>query len=203
MDTPSPAAAAASGPGSPPPSFDDIKKKTLGIMNVADTVNDFKIRELFEKFGPLRKVTLRPDHQGAIVEYNSVADAGKATLALDGSELAGRRISIGSLPDLMKQKPEVKKTKGFAPAAKKEADGNSGSGKPAFFAAPTSVIRGVPPARGQKRRGGLGFSGSIARPKAPDGKSEGGGGDTEMGDGGDPGKPAKSNADFKAMFLRK
>lgn len=183
------------------PSFDSIKKKTLGVMNIADTVNDTKIREMFERYGPLRKVALRPDHQGAIVEFESVADAGKATLALDGCELAGKRIAIGSLPDLMKQKPEVKQTKGFATVGKKE------EGKGAFFAAPSSVIRGgAGAARGQKRRVGLGFTGSIGRPKAATGGEEeakkNAEGDALMTDG-EPEKPAKSNADFKAMFLRK
>lgn len=183
------------------PSFDSIKKKTLGIMNIADTVNDTKIREMFEKYGPLRKVALRPDHQGAIVEFESVADAGKATLALDGCELAGKRIAIGSLPDLMKQKPEVKQTKGFATLGKKEES------KGAFFAAPPSVIRSSAGAgRGQKRRVGLGFTGSIGRPKVATGGGEeakkNSEGDALMTDG-EAAKPAKSNADFKAMFLRK
>lgn len=186
-------------PAASAPSFDSIKKKTLGVMNIADTVNDTKIREMFEKYGPLRKVALRPDHQGAIVEFESVADAGKATLALDGCELAGKRIAIGSLPDLMKQKPEVKQTKGFATVGKKE------EGKGAFFAAPSSVIRGGAAARGQKRRVGLGFTGSIGKLKVATGGEEAKKnveGDVVMADG-EPGKPAKSNADFKAMFLRK
>lgn len=197
MDTASPPA--SGGAGSPPtsvPSFDDIRKKTLGVMNIADTVNDTKIREMFEKYGPLRKVALRPDHQGAIVEFESVADAGKATLALDGCNLAGKRITIGSLPDLMKQKPEVKQTKGFATTGKKEEN------KGAFFAAPPSVMRGGAGAgRGQKRRTGLGFTGSIGKQKASEEVRKGTGGDTVMAEGGAE-KPAKSNADFKAMFLR-
>lgn len=193
---------ASGGAGSPPasvPSFDDIKKKTLGIMNVADTVNDTKIREMFEKYGPLRKVALRPDHQGAIVEYESVADAGKATLALDGYDLAGKRIAIGSLPDLMKQKPEVKQTKGFATAGKKE------EAKGALFAAPTSVVRASGGAtRGQKRRTGLGFAGPIGRQKivVVGEEKKSAERDIVMGDG-EAEKPAKSNADFKAMFLRR
>lgn len=198
----SPSASGETGsPATSAPSFDSIKKKTLGIMNISDTVNDTKIREMFERYGPLRKVALRPDHQGAIVEFESVADAGKATLALDGCELAGKKIAIGSLPDLMKQKPEVKQTKGFATLGKKEES------KGAFFAAPSSVIRsGAGGARGQKRRVGLGFTGSIGKPKTATGGGEeakkNSEGDALMTDG-EAGKPVKSNADFKAMFLRK
>lgn len=190
MDTTSPTSPRGASPALTP-SFDAIKKKTLGVMNIADTVNDTKIRELFAPYGPLRKVTLRPDHQGAIVEYETVADAGKATLALDGREVAGSKIRIGSLPDLMRMKPVTKVMKGFAP--KKEE-------KSALFAAPTSVLRsGAGATRGQKRRTGLGFTGSIGRPKAGEAKKE----DTVMADGNEEGGKAKSNADFKAMFLRK
>lgn len=199
INSASPSASGGAGsPAASAPSFDSIKKKTLGVMNIADTVNDTKIREMFERYGPLRKVALRPDHQGAIVEFESVADAGKATLALDGCELAGKRIAIGSLPDLMKQKPEVKQTKGFATVGKKEEV------KGALFAAPSSVIRGgAGAARGQKRRVGLGFTGSIGRSKTTTGGEEVKNGEDAVMTDGETGKPVKSNADFKAMFLRK
>lgn len=188
--------AASVGSPAPPsgPSFDAIRKKTLGVMNVADTVNDTKIRQMFEKYGPLRKVTLRPDHQGAIVEYETVADAGRATLAIDGTELAGRRITIGSLPDLMRQAPEVKQTKGFA--SKKDE-------KKTFFANPRAVSRPGTAVGGQRRRTGLGFSGSIQRQKGTGDETSKTGDDIVMMDGlPDREAPkAKSNADFRAMLL--
>jgi len=164
-------------------------------MNLSDTVNDTKIRQIFEKHGPLRKVTLRPDHQGAIVEYESVADAGKATLALDGSELAGRKIKIGGLADLMRQSPERKVTKGFP-----TNNGDSKGGAIAFK--PSQVKAGAGEMKGQKRRAGLGFSGAVRKKDDADGKKSE---DTVMTDG-PPAREApkaKSNADFKAMFLRK
>ncbi|PWW76639.1 hypothetical protein C7212DRAFT_279352 [Tuber magnatum] len=175
------------------PAFSDIKKKTLGIMNLSDTVNDTKIRQMFEKYGPLRKVTLRPDHQGAIVEYESVADAGKATLALDGFELAGRKIKIGGLADLMRQSPERKVAKGFL-----TNNGGIKGGVVAFK--PSQVGTGAGGVKGQKRRAGLGFPGAV-RKEGTDGKSE----DTVMVDGPQAKEvpKTKSNADFKAMFLQK
>ncbi|KAG0130421.1 hypothetical protein HOY82DRAFT_486640 [Tuber indicum] len=176
----------------PAPAFSDIKQKTLGIMNLSDTVNDTKIRHMFEKYGPLRKVALRPDHQGAIVEYESVTDAGKATLALDGLELAGRKIKIGGLADLMRQSPERKVSKGFAT--------NNGGGKVGVVAFKPSQV-GAGGMKGQKRRAGLGFSGVVKKKDADGKKNE----DIVMADG-PPAREApktKSNADFKAMFLRK
>ncbi|ODQ54656.1 hypothetical protein SAICODRAFT_77260, partial [Saitoella complicata NRRL Y-17804] len=85
----------------PPPSKSEIRGKTLGVMNVAQTVNDAKLRALFEPFGSLRRVNLIPEHGGAVVEFDAVADAGKATMALEGAELSGRHIRIGTYEELM------------------------------------------------------------------------------------------------------
>ncbi|KAF8539812.1 hypothetical protein BDD12DRAFT_736316 [Trichophaea hybrida] len=172
------------------PSFELIKKKTLGIMNLADTVNDTRLRTLFEPFGPLRKVTLRPDHQGAIVEYENVADAGKASLAMEGLDLDGMKIEIGELADLMKRKPEKKITKGFQ---KKQAT---------MLLIPPSVRNAVPRGGGggQKRRAGLGFVGAVSKKDQKDPASSG---DVEMknADGPEHKKAGRSNEDFKKMFL--
>ncbi|KAI5805854.1 hypothetical protein EDC01DRAFT_715678 [Geopyxis carbonaria] len=192
----SPAAAADQANGSSPrdpdaqkPSFDEITKKTLGVMNLPDTVNDLRIHALFSPFGPLRKVTLRPDHQGAVVEYESVADAGKASLKLDGHEVDGHKIEIGSYKDLMKRAPLKKITKGFAPAPRKPL------GPPLV---PASV-RNAPSAagRGGKRRG-LGFSGAIhKKDKEADVDMK----DTPANADGEK-KGGRSNDDFKKMFLK-
>src|SRR6185437_3180380 len=69
--------------------------RTLGLMNIPDTVNDARIRALVEPFGQLIKIVLRPDHQGAIVEFADVNDAGKASLALEGKEIVpGRPLHV-------------------------------------------------------------------------------------------------------------
>ncbi|KAL7270267.1 Splicing factor [Rhizina undulata] len=180
-DTASPA------PQTQVPSFDTIQKKTLGIMNLPDTVNDAKIRSLFEKFGPLRKVTLRPDHAGAIVEYENVNDAGKASLAMDGTEVAGKRIKIGSLPELMLQRPEKKETKGFVKGGKEAGGGGAAMFRPLSLRGVGAGGRGT----GQKRKTGLGFTGGLARRE----KTGEEGKEVEAGKGG------KSNEDFKKMFL--
>lgn len=185
--------AAATAP-SPPPSFEQIKKKTLGIMNLADTVNDTRLRTLFEPFGPLRKLILRPDHQGAIVEYENVADAGRATLAMDGSDLDGMKIEIGELADLMKRQPEKKITKGFQKKAAPTTLVPASVRNPAFG--------GRGGAAAQKRKTGLGFVGAVSKNNANSNSKDG---DVEMKDAGDGEKKqpvsGRSNEDFKKMFL--
>jgi len=200
-DNSSPSAAAHASPG---PTFDQIKRKTLGIMNLADTVNDIRLRALFEPFGPLRKVILRPDHQGAIVEYENVADAGRASLKMDGVDIDGMRIEIGDQANLMKRIPEKKVTKGFEKKPKATTT---------TMLVPASVRGGPPGANrggaGAGRKRGLGFTGAVSRKDRPapvDGDVEmktadgGGSGGNENG-GGQVEKKGKSNDDFKKMFL--
>src|SRR5438034_10029515 len=78
--------------------------RTLSLMNIPDTVNDARIHSLVSPYGPIVKIVLRPDHQGAIVEFLNVNDAGKASLELEGHEiLPGRPIRVGSVPEMLKQ----------------------------------------------------------------------------------------------------
>jgi squamous cell carcinoma antigen recognized by T-cells 3 len=87
--------------------------RTFALMNVPDTVNDSRIKELAEKHGgPLVKVSLRPDHQGAIIEYVNERDAGKAQLQLDGYEIApGRILRVGPVGEMLKEKAEVRNSR--------------------------------------------------------------------------------------------
>jgi len=87
--------------------------RTVALMNVPDTVNDSRIKELGEKLGgPLVKVSLRPDHQGAILEYVDERDAGKAQLQLDGYEIApGRTLRVGPVREMFQNKAEFKNSR--------------------------------------------------------------------------------------------
>jgi hypothetical protein len=87
--------------------------RTVALMNVPDTVNDSRIKELGEKLGgPLVKVSLRPDHQGAILEYVDERDAGKAQLQLDGYEIApGRTLRVGPVREMLQTKAEFKNSR--------------------------------------------------------------------------------------------
>lgn len=130
--------------------------RTLGLMNVPDTVNDARIRALTEPYGRLIKVILRPDHQGAIVEYADVNEAGKASLELGGQEIApGRRIQVGTVPEMLRQRAERK----------------------GATLQPTTVRRPQQPGRG--RRGGLGVKRGPATATAT---GNGNGGQTKSND---------------------
>ncbi|KAI9780658.1 MAG: Splicing factor [Geoglossum umbratile] len=178
-----------------------IKEKTLGVMNVPDTVNDARITQLFSAYGQLKRVLLRPDHRGAIVEFENVADAGKAALALEGVEIApGRKLMIGSVQELMREKAEYRDGKLVPSRLQKSTHVK----RPVQQ---NSAGRGV---AGGKRRGGLGFkagvrgvgnTSSTGGLKETD-KDEGSSREKESGNiEARTGKP-KSNADFKAMFLK-
>ena len=87
----------------------DRQSRTIALMNVPDTVNNARVQVLVEKYGQLVKVSLRPDHQGAIVEYLDAADAGKASLGLEGHEIVpGRKLRVGTVPEMLKEKGEKK-----------------------------------------------------------------------------------------------
>lgn len=161
---------------------EDRAARTLGLMNVPDTVNDSRIRAIAEPFGPLVKIVLRPDREGAIVEFMDVRAAGKASLELEGHEIApGRRIRVGTANDVLKRNgPSV-----------------SGPVKPQTTKTLMPQIAGPikrPTQPGAGRRGGLGFKrgGSVAsaRSDEPHEKAQGA---TEQ-------KPQKTNDDFRAMF---
>ncbi|EAS34587.3 pre-mRNA splicing factor [Coccidioides immitis RS] len=134
--------------------------RTLGLMNIPDTVNDARIRTLVEPYGPLVKIILRPDHQGAIVEFMDVGDAGKAALGLDGQEIApGRQIRVGPVSEMLKQPPEHKVDRLQVGKQKQKQ-------KPALMVQPAAPIS-RPGQQGRAgRRGGLGvkkgaFNGKI------------------------------------------
>ena len=120
--------------------------RTLGLMNIPDTVNDARIRALVGQFGNLVKISLRPDHQGAIVEFSNVHDAGRASLELEGKEVgANRKLHVGTVPEMLKQRAEQKKDTTSSPSTTLLAGGGP-------------VKRpGQPGSRGGAgRRGGLG-----------------------------------------------
>lgn len=166
------------------PSRNEIAERSITLMNVPDTVNDARIRSLVQPFGEITKLSLRPDHQGAIIEFADVAAAGRASLALEGHEIApGRKLHTGDLDELIKQKGEYKTDRIKVGAA---------------AMAPPANVRRPAPSRGVGPKRGLGFTGAIKKAK----DEEAGATNSAVDDVGDSKKPQKSNADFKAMFLK-
>ncbi|KAI0108041.1 hypothetical protein F4814DRAFT_43153 [Daldinia grandis] len=174
------------------PTRREIKERTMAIMNIPDTVNDARIRAAVEKHGDIVKLVLRPDHQGAIVEFSDVATTGRAALALEGFEIApGRRLHTGTTGELFEQKSEVKESK-IVTGKGKTSNRIGGSKEASFILPPQNVRRPVLGRGGAKR--GLGF---VAA-KKDDNKTNHQTTDTN---GTGPALKPKSNADFKAMFL--
>jgi hypothetical protein len=164
-------------------------------MNVPDTVNDARVRALVEPFGRLVKIVLRPDHQGAIVEYVDVHDAGKASLALEGKEIApGRPLHIGSVDEMLKLQAE-KKTDRIT-SIKQE--------KPKPSLQPAGPIKRPqqPGARGG-RRGGLGLKRAPAAPTSGAASEKDKMDTSADGKGGESVPSKKSNDDFRAMLGQK
>jgi RNA recognition motif-containing protein len=171
------------------PSRAEISAREIAIINVPDTVNDARIRALASTYGTITKLVLRPDHQGALIEFSDVAAAGRASLGLEGYEIeAGRKLKTGGRKDLFAEKGEYRTDRILS---KKEEDARKKT--MGAFMQPAVPIRRPGGRGGLGTKRGLGF----ARAAATAGGSEKA--DKEDGEE-QKGKP-KSNADFKAMFL--
>ncbi|KAI8623095.1 putative pre-mRNA splicing factor [Xylariaceae sp. FL1651] len=125
------------------PTARQIQERTIAIMNVPETINDARIRALVEQYGTIVKLTLRPDHGGAIVEFIDASMAGRVALALEGVEIAPEcRLRTGSVKDLFREKGE-------------RQEGNTQKEQKNWMPPPPNVRRPVLGRGG--RRGGLGF----------------------------------------------
>ena len=174
----------------------EIQARTFALLNVPDTVNDARIRTIVEPHGEVVRIILRPDHQGAIIEYKNESSVGKASLALDGYEITpGRQLGIGTVED-MKQLRAEKRSDKISTGQKKNATA---------LAAPTQVRRPGVGASKKGGRGGLGvkhggrgLGGERAKQSHGNDRHEEGVDGVEKEQSAS--KP-KSNADFKAMLL--
>lgn len=178
--------------------------RTFAIMGVPDTINDARLRALVEKHGDLTKLTLRPDHGGAILEFIDSANAGKAQLSLDGAELEGRTLRTGSVATLFKEESEVKidridaKPSATVPAAKNQAS------KPAMIAPPSTFVRRPALGGGRGGKRGLGFTKPINSGSKQQGEGKSSTekpAPTTNGEEQPAKAPKKSNADFRALLL--
>ncbi|TKA77986.1 hypothetical protein B0A49_02514 [Cryomyces minteri] len=181
----------------------EIRARTIALLNVPDTVNDARIRSLVERYGPLKKIVLRPDHQGAIVEFENVQDVGKASLGLENHEInPGRHISVGRVEEMLKQKPETKTDKLSSQPKAKAAAGKEKEKKEGVpFMQTRFVERPAQPGGRRGGRGGLGFKrGGLGTGASMANEATERGKDVEMSSATDGVK--KSNADFKALFSK-
>jgi squamous cell carcinoma antigen recognized by T-cells 3 len=167
----------------------DRQARTIALMDVPDTVNDSRIRALAETYGDLIKIVLRPDHQGAIVEYTDANNAGKASLGLEGYEFTpGRTLRVGTVPQMLRERAEKKTDKIQVGKARKDKPGTS----QASLQPPRPIRR---PGQQAGRRGGLGQKRGLGF-TASDGKT--GEGPINASSGG-----SKSNDDFRQLLTKK
>lgn len=174
------------------PSKTELTNRTITLMNIPDTINDARIRAIVEPHGEIIKLVLRPDHQGAIVEFIDAGAAGRAALALENHEIApGRKLRTGGMKDLFAYKDEIKPDKILIgkDRAKKVA--------PTTFMQPGAPVRRP----GAGSRGGLGVKRGLGY-SAPKPANKDDQGEPNGASPGEERKPMKSNADFKAMFVK-
>jgi len=174
----------------PGPSKAEISSRTIALMNVPDTVNDARIRVLSEPYGDIVKLVLRPDHQGAIIEFGDVGAAGRAALGLENHEIVpGRRLRTGGVKDLFQEKDEVRSDRIQIGAGGKKA-------APAAFIQPSAPVRRPGGRGGLGVKRGLGFGAGKASAQSAQSNAH------PMGDNtnGTAKEGSKSNDDFKAMI---
>ncbi|RMZ17473.1 hypothetical protein D0862_00826 [Hortaea werneckii] len=114
--------------------FRTARERKIAIMKLPDTVNDARIRAVMESYGPIVKIQLRRQEEGAIVEFQTVKDAFNVRQGVDVSSL-GPEAKTGDVADLL--------------GKKKGGAGFGGGMRPAPVSRPGQGRGG--------RRGGLGF----------------------------------------------
>lgn len=158
------------------PSSSEIAARTIALMGLPDTVNDARVKALVEPLGSIIKLVHQPGHGGAIIEFADAATAGKAALQLDSMEYEGHKLHTGSPDELRHSKADNQK-----PSEKSHIKLKG------LMVPPRATRRLGRP--GPKR--GLGFAPRPITTPGGSGELKGENGQVK----------AKSNADFKAMFL--
>ncbi|KAG7151640.1 putative RNA-binding protein like [Verticillium longisporum] len=188
----------ANGDSSKSQAREEVAVRSIALLDIPDTVNDARVKEIVGKIAGFTGLVLQPSHGGASIEFEDAASAGRAALQLDGYLLDGRKLRTGSVDELRHAKGEMRTDKivyGGGGAKKDGVKASAGSSKPSF--APSTVRRPVLGKGGAKR--GLGFVASKGAAPAKANGAAVSAPPTEKGDA--PPKPMKSNAEFKAMFL--
>ena len=164
----------AASPASAAPlvDFEERRQRTIALTDIPDTVNEARLRNAAETVGPVRKVILKTNHQGALVEFESAADAGKAAIELDGYHITpDRKMRVTTQKDMYAQQAETKVEK---------------IGK-------ASSMTGIQPKRPQQAGVGARRGGHLGQRKAAVFQQS-------NGDGGAGDK--KSNDDFRNMLKK-
>lgn len=134
-----------------------IGSRSLAILNLPDTIPAVRIKPLVEPFG-FKKITLEPQHGGAIIEFHAVEGAGKAEIALQGRDFEGRKLRIGTVKDLKQQKGEWKASNNFVqpnrvnrPVVRGRSAGGRGRGKSGISVGRPSIPKGATTTDGEAK----------------------------------------------------
>ena len=73
--------------------------RTIALLNLSDTVNEARVESFFKPFGDVKKIVMQPYRNGAIIEFETVAAAGKVGLGVDCSVL-GEKTKVGTVAEL-------------------------------------------------------------------------------------------------------
>ncbi|KAI6768234.1 hypothetical protein HG530_006243 [Fusarium avenaceum] len=168
------------------PTSEDIFARTIALMGLPDTVNNARVRALVEPLGAIVKLIVSPGNGGAKIEFADAATAGKASMKLNSIEFEGHKLRTGTLDELRHAKAEHVEDRivyGKKEKTKDQKPKHPGPSSSMLMPPPTTVRRPVLGKPGPRR--GLGFKLSVAK----------------AAQNGDADTSAKSNADFKAMFL--
>ncbi|KAF2482640.1 hypothetical protein BDY17DRAFT_311085 [Neohortaea acidophila] len=179
-------------------SYKTARERKIAIFNLPDTVNDARIRSAMEEHGPILQIQLRRRDNGAIVEFKNVQDAFNVRQGVDCAAL-GADVKTGDVADLLTKVKQRQDGDGQQPSSSAVQRGSGHSAATAGDMRPPSIVR--PTQRGG-RRGGLGFK--RGGPSAV-GAGRSSGETTTVADAADAqqqGKPAKSNDDFRNMFIK-
>jgi squamous cell carcinoma antigen recognized by T-cells 3 len=121
----------------------DLAARSLAIIGIPDTVNDARLRAVLDPLGTITKLTLYPAKGGALVEFAEVKDAGKAALGIEGLELEGSKLHVGTKEQLFQGKGAVRVDRVDMPAKQMNSNtGRADKGKDSSLAfKPTAVRR--------------------------------------------------------------
>lgn len=97
-----------------------VDANTISLMNLDDTITSQQVKLLLsQKVGPVERVELFPALDGALVQFVTAADAGKAAMVLNNQEFEGRKVRVGLRADLVDKKgtKDTKPAKLMVPTA--------------------------------------------------------------------------------------
>ncbi|KAK4228715.1 squamous cell carcinoma antigen recognized by T-cells 3 [Podospora fimiseda] len=157
----------SSEPTSSKPSRVEVAARTIAVLGIPDTMTRERVESILAPTGNILKLTLHPQHGGAIVEYPDAPAAGKALLSINGMQLddgSGQKLrAVEDVSELFKAKvekrPELERIDRIPlPSQKKKPTAAE------LMPPPPRVQRPKVLGSGGKKRG-LGFIGGVAPKK--------------------------------------